>query len=627
MAIKKFILGLAAIMCFASLANAADMPSDYQQLKFFFTDQEIFGSSTSATRAEKPLSQTPENVIIITSDEIELSGAKTLADLLFYVTGVESFASISPGFPSPVTIQGSDSRHVLLVIDGVRFNNLADSIADFGAVPVQQIARVEIVKGPASSAWGSALGGVINVITKDPSNEPAGSVSASYGERNTGDFRGEISGTPGDFGYYVSGGHLQSNGFTPGTEGSLNNFYSKAAETISDSVKVGEVFYYSSGQRGLLQASALDLSERDKFENYYGKLGLDAALCPDSTSADCELSISTWAGRRHYDEFLSTISSGLDLGDSLNRDDFLGGSAKFIYKREPNEIVIGSDLSSERFYSNEITGGEQNLKKEALYANDTISIHNNLSFTPGLRYDHTSTNGSFVSPSAGLTYSPFKDLLFRGMIEQGFNIPSLSDTFGTGFLFVPNSNLSMEKACSYQLGIETSALKYVWLKASLFRHDLSNVIEPEQTGAAQFTFVNAGKARREGYELEAKSVSYHNFSLSGGFEYIQAKDLETGENETDVPRYTWDVAVKYIGDGFRGILMGRYTWWGMPAEAQGNYNAFIWDANVIKTICSRHSVKTEAFLHVHNIFNGSQYPLNIYRNASRWIEVGLKLNF
>ncbi|MCP6657794.1 TonB-dependent receptor plug domain-containing protein, partial [Klebsiella pneumoniae] len=91
---------------------------------------------------------------------------------------------------------------VLVLIDGVSQTSTSSNFADVGAIPVQNIERVEIIKGPASTSWGSSLGGIINVITKSPEENraAAGMVSASLGERFTGDYRGELTGTVGSFG-------------------------------------------------------------------------------------------------------------------------------------------------------------------------------------------------------------------------------------------------------------------------------------------------------------------------------------------------------------------------------------------------------------------------------------------
>ena len=113
--------------------------------------------------------------------------AHTLADVLNTVNGVVvEFGGASPGSIAGASIQGSALEHVVVMFDGIVINTASDQ-ADLSAIPVQMIEKVEIIKGPASSVWGSSLGGVINVITKSPRNSetPGGTVSASYGERNT----------------------------------------------------------------------------------------------------------------------------------------------------------------------------------------------------------------------------------------------------------------------------------------------------------------------------------------------------------------------------------------------------------------------------------------------------------
>ncbi len=176
---KEVLLVCMMLLCFKRPANAAQnaAPSkqEFKSLLLFFKMNELV---SSPTRAEIPVSHTAEDITVITAHDIELMGAHTLADVLFTVTGVQVLAPITPGFPSSVSIQGSDFRHVRVEMDGVELNDLSDGVADVGSIPVQNIERIEIIKGPASSAWGSALGGIINIITKKPARKAAGSVYA-----------------------------------------------------------------------------------------------------------------------------------------------------------------------------------------------------------------------------------------------------------------------------------------------------------------------------------------------------------------------------------------------------------------------------------------------------------------
>ena len=116
----------------------------------------------SATRHPKPIAKTAENITIVTAEEIRNMNAHSVADVLNRVPGL--FVNYNQDFaaPSLIKIQGSDEHHVLVLLDGVRWNFLAGGNAEVNSIPVDIIDRIEVVRGPASSAWGSSLGGVVN---------------------------------------------------------------------------------------------------------------------------------------------------------------------------------------------------------------------------------------------------------------------------------------------------------------------------------------------------------------------------------------------------------------------------------------------------------------------------------
>ena len=107
----------------------------------------------------------------MTAGEIEALNAHTLADILAGVTGIQLEMTRTPGTTVNLEVQGSGFNHVLVLVDNVPINTLSENFADVSGIPAQMIERVEIVKGAASSAWGNALGGVVNVITKSPDAE------------------------------------------------------------------------------------------------------------------------------------------------------------------------------------------------------------------------------------------------------------------------------------------------------------------------------------------------------------------------------------------------------------------------------------------------------------------------
>ncbi|MBI5558836.1 MAG: TonB-dependent receptor [Deltaproteobacteria bacterium] len=195
---KKILLSVTALLTLSCPAHpllAADQPPTESELTALYFDSEDTEQTT--TRAPKLLSQVAENVTIVTADEIAAMRAHTLAEVLERQPGVfTSFAThdfLSDDFEP---LLGASEHHTLVLLDGVRVNLNSGGDARTNFIPLTIIKRIEIIKGAASAAWGSALGGVINIITKDggKSPVPTGSVSASYGEGRSRDVAADMAG-------------------------------------------------------------------------------------------------------------------------------------------------------------------------------------------------------------------------------------------------------------------------------------------------------------------------------------------------------------------------------------------------------------------------------------------------
>ncbi len=624
----KYLLIISLIFLCYTLSLAYSVQTAYAQsgeememLRLFYKEKDLV---VSPTRYEKPISQVAENITVITAKEIEEMNAHTLTDVLNIITGVQIEIRGGPGSVTMSRIQGSDFKHVLVLIDGVALNNLSDNVADIGAIPVQNIERIEIIKGPASSAWGSSLGGIINIITKSVGHslEPEGTLAVSYGEKETGDYRVDISGKVNRVGYYLYTGHLHSDGFSPNNSVSINNFYTKLNVDLTRKVNLLLTFGYNKGSRGLGEYPDFDLSFNHDFEYIFSAISLNAAI---SNKADLSLSFRT--SRQNAEFFYNQMSTGVELEKNTYDDRSNGGSAKLIWRGKMHTFVIGTDYDNGELESNTITSGKHRLEKWAVFVNDTIII-NKLSITPGFRYDYTSTNGNFTSPSLGITYTLGEKSIFRADIAMGFNIPPLTATYGTGFFFTPNPNLEVEKVWSYQVGIESSALKYLWLKTTVFRHDVSDAIFTEELPDGTFTKINKDEIRRQGFEVEIETSPVYNVSFKGGFIFQDVKNLETDKTMKDIARYTYDIGLKYDDKkSLKGSLTGHYVWWNAEQSLNGRYSSFIWDFNFIKKLYKSNDGTAEVFLTAHNIFNGSQYLYETFKNPGRWIEAGIRVKF
>ena len=583
-----------------------------------------YQSVVTATRSSKPLSQVAENVTVITAEDIKLSGAHTLVDVLNNITGVQVFATGGPGSVASVLLQGSDAMHVTVAIDGVIINDLADNTADIAAIPVQNIERIEIIKGPASSTWGSALGGIINIITKsaDTTKKAKGELDLMYGERTTNDSRAEIYGKLSQLGYYFYAGRFVSDGFRPNNAIEDNNVYTKLNyhEGVSDMVLT---LSYSQGDRGILQDQPDGLNIGDAFNYLRTTLSFNTKV---ADSIDVSLAMHAMQQQRHEDYYL--ISSYQDIQRTFYNDTDIGGSIKAVWKSDVHNIVLGSDYDSGILRSNAVSEGKRQLDKAALFINDSITAIPRLAITPGLRYDYTNTNGDFVSPSLGATYKLSDEFLLRADAARGFNVPPLYYTYGNGGSIPGNPNLKVEDVTSYQAGIETTVIPYANLKVTVFHHIVNNAIVFQSVSPTQTMLVNQDKDRRQGVETEISTTPIYNLSLTGGASFIGSRTMNTNTVMLNVPTVTYDFGIKYNdNDSIKALLKGHYIWWNAQDSAEGNYNALIVDANISKVLTKKHGVIWETFLAVNNLFNGSQYAYGLYPNPRRWAEGGVRMSF
>jgi len=223
--IIAFVFALLLLAYLPALALAAS-DEDLRTLGMFYEADDL---EVTATRNPKPLSRTAENITVITSTEIEMMGAHTLVDVLSNVPGIQVVDRGGPGFFSEFFVLGAKNNHILGMLDGVALNFMGSQFLDILAIPLQNIERVEVIKGPGPSSWGSALGAVVNIVTKSPleGKKLGGSLFFSGGERETRDSRGEATGTIGHLGYYLFAGNLTSAGFRPNTSAYQNELYAK----------------------------------------------------------------------------------------------------------------------------------------------------------------------------------------------------------------------------------------------------------------------------------------------------------------------------------------------------------------------------------------------------------------
>jgi vitamin B12 transporter len=610
-------------------------------LSLFYEEKDLV---VTPTRYPKPISQVAENISVITEREIEEMNAHTVAEILSRVPGLYVGSSQDFGASSLLYIQGSEQKHVLVLVDGIPWNFLSGGGAETNSIPVGTIDRIEIIKGPASSAWGSSLGGVINILTKPTGHEqrPTGSIRASYGEKSSQDYSAQVSGEAGPVGYYLFAGRQDSKGLRDSRYFDTYSLYTKFHFPVSDYVETNLSLGYSRPEMKFGDFVSWDVTATGVLHSFFAAASVEAFL-----ARGLSLKVSYHTLKQESQQMNTALGLGM-VGppgelflESIFDEDTTGGRAKLVWERGRHTAVLGVDfdwgrldqtlnagplLQSWGVPENSVTRPE--IDQRAVYANDTIVV-GEWSFTPGIRVDDNSITGSFVSPSLGLTYKLGKESVLRASAARGFTIPSLSSSSGGGVRLDPNPALEPEEVWSFQAGIESGALKYLWARATFFRHDLDKALKRETGGGGPPAFndliINDGEIRRQGLELEVHTLPYYLLSLQTGFSYVDiSPSNDSGAEET----YAWSIGLRYDDKAsFRAELLGRFVWWDVYPRYNASYDDFIWELNLNKKILSGKAMNTEIFLTAHNLFGGEQFSDGDYMNPQTWIEAGIRFDF
>jgi len=563
-------------------------------------------------RFPRLLSRTPENVTVITAVEIEKINAHTLADVLLVIPGVQVENLTGPASPSFTLVQGSNYNHVLVLLDGVPINNLGDNFSDVGLIPARIIERVEIVKGAASSAWGQALGGVINVFTKEPDIErkAGGAMSMSYGERHTGDAGAEVSGTVGNFGYYLSGGYFGSGGFHANNGVDLGSGYAKISYQLPKQANIVFTLHYARAGRGDFAYLPWDIKFNDD-----SKRTISTATYRGTISSGVDFEISAHHSVNLFGNETKFLSSGQSIQSIHTDERSSGGTTKFLWRANDNILSVGLDYDHVSMKGNDSLVQVDKLDRKndrfGFFLNDTLTL-GQLSVSSGIRYDHTGSPDDQISPSLGATYQLGNDSTVRGYTARGYSLPAFS------------LERQSERVWTSQIGIESSAIPYLWLKGTLFRNKTWNItLRDPQTGEFYHD-----KNTLQGIETEVKTTPLFNTSFSAGYTHVDARRDADNSVVKDVPRHTVQLGVHFDDkDLLRGVLNGRYIDWNADAFRNGSYGSVLWDLFLTITPLGREQTSPELFFSLRNIFDSQQYLDEIYKNSGRWLEGGVRFKF
>ncbi|WP_294870274.1 TonB-dependent receptor [Sulfuricurvum sp. RIFCSPLOWO2_12_FULL_43_24] len=519
---------------------------------------------TTASKFSQKIAEAPASVTVITEDEIKIYGYRNLADILSGVRGLYTtndrnyeYAGVR-GFNRP----GDYNSRILLLVDGTRINDADYDTASIGQeffLDIDLIKRIEIIRGPGSSIYGSnAFFGVINIITKSGSDYKGGELSASIGSFGTTGARGTYAqvlqnGTD----VLLSASYDESRGqnffFPEFNDPSTNN--GMAQDLDSDRAKR----FYGKVSFGELTMSA-GYSERVKkvptasFESIFNdprtqttdSEGIVSLAYTKALSDKLELSGKVFAGGYYYKGTFPYDQPPVTINQDDAFSEWAGAEAKALLRLEGHTIIVGGEYQKNlhqnmKNYDEDPAALYNDLKmssdRKALYFQDEITLSERLILNAGIRYDAFSTVGETINPRLALIYALQPETVLKLLYGSAFRAPNTYEMYSSGFSTKANHALQPEEIKTYEAIIEHHPQNNLRLSASLYRNDINNLINQVIDPSDGFSvFQNIGQVQTIGAEVEAEKVWSNQNRLRVSYTWQKTIDQITNQELENSPR-------------------------------------------------------------------------------------------
>ncbi len=495
----------------------------------------------TANRTETPYYSLASSVTVITSDEISKKHYNTVVELLREVPGLSIVQQGGYGKIANLFMRGSNSNHTLVFIDGVKVNDASspNNAFDFSTLNVGDIEKIEIVRGPQSTLYGSdAIAGVINIITKTYNKKKNYSLSIEGGSYSS--FKGNLS-LSGKYRiaeYYVYGSNIQSKGISASNskygntekDGYNNNsFTSKLNFNLLSNLKLGLIYKYIKLKT--------DIDQNDKFgddPNY--NYNTEEQLFKSELNAS--LLDNKWQQIFSFSMF-KKLSKSIDDPDDIrpfssSNSMYNGKRVKFdwqnnFYFLKNNLITFGIETELEKansYYSSLSQWGpyesifpDKSIRTIGFYFQDHLNLFNSIFSSLGIRIDKNEKYGMVTTfRLAPAYYIHSSNTKIKMSYGTGFKAPSLY------YLFDPlygNPELKPEKSRGFDIGIEQFLLNgKIAIGINYFNLRISDMFGYD----ANFKTINVAKAISKGIEIYSTISNLSRIIVDANYTYNETKD-------------------------------------------------------------------------------------------------------
>lgn len=533
-----------------------------------FAQTELSPSVITATRLETPIEELSNSVTVIGAEEIERRQARTVADVLADVPGLR-IAQLGPmGQQTSVFTRGANSNQTLVLIDGQEAMDPSTSNGafDFAHLTVANIERIEVVRGPASTLYGSnAIGGVINIITRKGAATPHGNAWLEGGPYGTFNQGGGFSGAVGRFTAAGSVSHLRTDGqdITPKRLRGNLPYEADGNENLTTAVKLGAdplenlgVTFTGRFSRAMsdIDPVAEDPNAQNTAYQYLGRLEtkgqfFDAIWQP-------AFGLSLGRTERSLDNLPDSVSatrqSTFDRGTRQKID-----TQHNLRLFEGNTLVVGGEQQRESMHETTfsdfggfVINGTTNAAATTRsgYLQDQVQIFERFTGTLAGRIDDHSLFGRHETFRTGGAYRHLETgTKLAASYGTGYRAPALFEMFGFtsnnfGGVFRGNPRLKPESSKGWEAGFEQQLFaKRVSFGSTYFHNEIANLIVCGLT-----TCNNVFNAETWGAESFVNIKVSEDLRLQTSHTYTRAVDLSKNEALLRRPKHKADARVTWL---------------------------------------------------------------------------------
>ena len=479
----------------------------------------------TASRIAETADQTLAPVSVITRQDIERGQIRSVPEALRRVPGLSITNNGGQGKATSVFLRGTESDHVLVLINGVKVGSATLGTFNFESLSIDNVDRIEVVRGPRSHLYGSeALGGIIQIFTRRPTDEVRVNASAGYGSDETTEAFGGFSGRTAGIGYAFDASYLHTEGFNACGDGTTvpsgGCFANDPDDDGFERAAVDGRLDYTFANGVALDLTALYAVSENEF---------DGSFVNESEGVNYVL-----GGQVRFspaDIWDVTASAGHTVDDS---DNFLDGTFRTSFRTERNSLSLQNDLYllegnvttlGGDFQVDQVGGTtdytEDRRDNYGAFAQHRIEFGRHTLQASG-RVDENEQFGGFLT--GGLSYGLrlTDSLRLTAAYGTAFKAPTFNELFFPGF---GNADLEPEESESFEIGL-SARVAGLNLGASLFRTEIEDLIAFDAATSAP---ANVNKAEIVGLELFG-SGQVAGFTVSASATFLDPVNESDGSN-------------------------------------------------------------------------------------------------